>query len=147
MSRSQDVLQARTRVTRVQLSRSRGGWCSVEVGLSFPDGVEHEGTAGTHDTRPGLVRAGATAALEALQMGLGDASSVELRGAKTIRAFDAQLVIVSIRYRRGDLRSDLIGAVESPPGDLPRGGALAALDAVNRVLARDLSNADDPENS
>jgi len=130
--------QARVRLDDVEVSRSRDGWCTVEVRLFFPDGTRQVGESGTHDTKPGLIRAGAEATLDALSKGLKGQATPELRGAKGVRAFDAQLVIVSVRVRTDAGRTDLLGAVESPPRDLARGGALAALDALNRVLAKDL---------
>jgi hypothetical protein len=132
--------QARVRLDSVELTRGRDGTCTVRVALGFPDGALHEGEASTHDTRPGLIRAGADAALQALFQGIEQEIRIEFRGAKAIRAFDSHVVLVAIRVRADGRRTDLIGAVECPVGDLPRGGARALLDAVNRYLARDLSH-------
>ena len=61
---------------------------------------------------------------------------LELRGVRSLRAFDAVLVIVSLlaRPEAGDVPYRLIGSVAAPDEDLVRGTVMAVLDAVNRVM-------------
>lgn len=84
------------------------------------------------------MRAGARSALAALDALAGADVTLELRGAKSVRAFDEVVVIAAIRIRDPRGRKDLIGAVLAPEGDLVRGGVLAALDGANRYLAHRL---------
>jgi len=89
------------------------------------------GQATTHRTDHGLARAGALATLRALDAeGSERSRSLELRGTKTVRAFDSQVIIVAVRARYDGRRRDFIGAVEVPDEDLVRGAVLATLDAV-----------------
>jgi hypothetical protein len=61
---------------------------------------------------------------------------LELRGVRSLRAFDAVLVIVSLiaRPEAGDVPYRLIGSVAAPDEDLVRGTVMAVLDALNRVM-------------
>lgn len=61
---------------------------------------------------------------------------LELRGVRSLRAFDAVLVIVALlaRPEPGEVPYRLIGSVAAPDEDLIRGTVMAVLDAVNRVM-------------
>ena len=56
----------------------------------------------------------------------------ELLGVKAVRAFDATVVIVSVACHNG-VAVRLVGSCLRET-DLPRGAALAVLNATNRVL-------------
>ncbi|HSR15387.1 MAG TPA: hypothetical protein VLL51_06520 [Gemmatimonadales bacterium] len=82
----------------------------------------------------GELRCAVQACLQALAQGVPDAA-FEILGVKSIRAFDANVVIVSLATRGlpGDPR--LVGSYLAGE-NLPRGAALATLNAVNRVITR-----------
>ena len=62
---------------------------------------------------------------------------VRLAGVKMVRAFDAEMVVVSL-YRPDDEPHNLVGAVVS--GDDPRrAAATAVLNALNRLLGNYLA--------
>ncbi len=129
---------ARARLDSVEVKRARDGTCRVEVKLTDPSGTPQVGETRCHDTPPALTRAGVQATIQALES-LGDARiKLKLTGVKSLRAFDSRVVIVAIRARVDQRRENLLGAVEAPSGDLCRGGVIATLNAVNRLLAREL---------
>lgn len=115
---------------------------------SFPDGrvrvgvaLEWEGTLYTGEapgteTLEGETRAAALATLQASQQATRGTLSLELMGVKAIRAFDAWVVIVSVRGRSPDQEYSLIGSAACPEGQTTRGAALAVLDAINRILEK-----------
>lgn len=78
------------------------------------------------------LRMAATATLEAVRRAVPDTRNVRLVGMKTVRAFDAELVLAGLRspWNGGQ---HLIGAVPAH-GDPDRAAAAAVLDALNRVL-------------
>lgn len=139
---------ARARLDAVEIKRARDGTCRVEVKLTGPEGLQVEGTIRCHDTPPALTRAGAQATIRALTSldPLDDSRiRLSLTGVKSLRAFDARVVIVAVRARMGERREDLLGAVEAPSGDLCRGGVIATLNAVNRLLSKEMSPAGSDE--
>lgn len=115
---------------------------------SFPDGrvrarvaLEWAGTlyageARGTQTREGQTRAAALATLEAAERATRGTLSLELMGVKATRAFDAWVVIVSVRGRSEEGAYSLIGCNACPEGQTTRGAALAVLDALNRILAK-----------
>jgi len=82
----------------------------------------------------GELRCAAQACLQALAQGVPEAA-FEILGVKSIRAFDANVVIVSLAARGITGGPRLVGSYLA--GDnLARGAALATLNAVNRVITR-----------
>jgi hypothetical protein len=79
----------------------------------------------------------AEAALRALEEFAEGSLSFELIGVKHIRAFDSNLVIVSIGIR-GSAGTRLVGCYLADE-DMPRGAALAVLNATNRLLGNYLA--------
>jgi hypothetical protein len=57
----------------------------------------------------------------------------EVLGVKAVRAFDATVVIVSLSARTETSVSRLVGSYLAET-DLPKGAALAVLNATNRML-------------
>ena len=76
-------------------------------------------------------------ALRALEEFAEGGLSFELIGVKHIRAFDSNLVIVSIGVR-GSAGTRLVGCYLADE-EMPRGAALAVLNATNRLLGNYLA--------
>ena len=81
----------------------------------------------------GDLRLSADAALRALEQFSNHELHFELIGVKLVRAFDENLVIVSIAMRGDPNPTRLIGAYLAAD-DVNRGAAVAVLNATNRVL-------------
>jgi hypothetical protein len=75
----------------------------------------------------------AEAALNALMTFAKGAIQFELLGIKQMRAFDENLIIVSIAMRQDGKLTRLVGCY-LVDADTRRGAALAVLNATNRVL-------------
>lgn len=99
-------------------------------------GREIEGEAEGVATREGEMRMGAQASLATLQQVAGDVVEAEIMGVKAVRAFDAWVVIASVRARAQGRDYRLIGAKACEKEDLDRGAAIAVLDALNRLLEK-----------
>jgi hypothetical protein len=119
----------------------------VQVTLGQTGDRSFHGTAEGMNLAEGRMRAGAEATIQALCEFLKDRMEFEFRGARTVRTFDAYVVIVAVRSRQigaegtvpGDRGGkskelDLIGCVAIPDRDLARGAALAVMNATNRLL-------------
>ena len=122
----------RLRFTDFRFRRSSDGRCSAEVELEWVEGQKVRGSAAGQSSPTVDLRVAAEAALRAIEIFGEGAMGFELIGVKAIRAFDANVVIVSIANRReGPAR--LLGSclVEDDP---VRGAVLAVLSATNRVL-------------
>jgi hypothetical protein len=78
------------------------------------------------------LRTSVSAAITALEELTGSSLNIRLAGVKQIRAFDAELMVVSL-YRPGMPSQKLVGTVLMGP-DHHRAAALALLNALNRVL-------------
>jgi hypothetical protein len=119
--------------------------------MEWPGGTRIRGLGRGTATREGMLIAGADAALEALTRITGDSLTLEYRGAKVVRAFDALVIIVALRAHAPERRYDLIGACTAPEDDVVRGVVLGVLDATNRILglyAEDAEEkADEPRTS
>ena len=103
-------------------------------------GEEHQGEATELDAGSGRVRAAAAAALRAAIAATRDTVRLELEGAAAVRAFERDYVLVSALAGAPSLGRrplTLVGA-HLAEGDPATGAALAALKAVNRVVARRL---------
>jgi hypothetical protein len=79
------------------------------------------------------LRVAADAALRAIETFSDNSLEFELVGVKSVRAFDATVVIVSVNVRKGDGPRKLLGACLAED-DPVRGAAVAVLNATNRVL-------------
>jgi hypothetical protein len=109
------------------------GRTRVSVVLEWRD-QRHPGEATGVETREGAVRTAAQAALRAASAATGGRFEAELVGIKAVRAFDAWIVITSLRARTPGQNYRLLGSSEAPGDDTARGAVLSILDAVNRVL-------------
>ncbi len=127
---------ARLRFTHFAFHRTQAGQCTAEVALMTPDGRTHRGSASGQSTPLGDYRVAGDAALHALQSAVGSGIALELQGVKPVRAFDANVVIVSVTARRADEAAPhrLVGCHLSDEGDPIRSTVIAILGATNRLL-------------
>jgi len=99
-----------------------------------------ESVTGEAEGEKGLnieLRTAALAALDALDRVAGRSLEVRLAGVKQVRAFDAELMVVSL-YRTQPEFQKFLGVVLVGPESL-RASALAVLHALNRVLGNFLA--------
>jgi hypothetical protein len=118
-------------------TRSPAGRCVVQVELEY-DGKRFVGKTEGQSSPIGDLRLGAEAAMQAVEAFAQGGLGLELMGVKLVRAFDANVVIVSCTQRtaRG---TRLVGCYLADR-DAVRGSALAVLNATNRVLGNYLSS-------
>lgn len=122
----------RLRLVEVQTERDASSGVAVTVELAW-EGEVHAGSARGVGSSTVEIRLGAEATLEALCLCAEDAEFARLVGVKTVHAFDAQVILVSVRCREAPGRN-LVGAVPVEGRDTTRTAAAAVLDAVNRVV-------------
>lgn len=113
-------------------TRSPSGLCSAEVILDW-DSTRHVGRAIGQSSLLGDFRVAAEAALRALEDFTKGAVHFELVGVKHVRAFDSNLMIVSVGLREGSYTTRLVGCYLAD-NDTCRGAATAVLHATNRVV-------------
>jgi hypothetical protein len=122
----------RLRFTDFRFQRTTDGRCTAEVELEWLDGVKVCGTASGQSSATVDLRVAADAALRAIERFSDNVLQFELVGVKSIRAFDANVIIVSIA-NKGTGPARLLGSclVENDP---VRGAVVAVLSATNRML-------------
>jgi Trk K+ transport system NAD-binding subunit len=125
----------RLRFDDVSVEAFPNSHCEAKVSLTPPTGISVSRTVSGPNTLEGRLRAAAQATLDAASAATGTDVSLELSGAKAVKAFDASIVIVAIRATADGRRYRLTGCFASEPDEAARGAALAALDAINRVLS------------
>lgn len=123
----------RPRFTDFRFQRLPNGRCRATVTLGWRDRNPIEGTADGVTSPSGELRCAAEACINALAEGHAE-RRFELLGVKAIRAFDANVVIVSLGTQNGS-NQRLVGSVLASE-DVVRGAALAVLHATNRVITR-----------
>jgi len=123
----------RLRFTDFRFIRTPSGQCTAEAELEWVDGVRVVGKSGGQSSEMGDLRIGAEAALRALESFSGGALQFELIGVRLVRAFDANVVIVSVGVLRGEGPRKLLGCYLAE-NDPVRGSVVAVLNATNRVL-------------
>jgi hypothetical protein len=114
-------------------TRTPSGQCSVQVTLEWDDGM-YVGRASGQSSSLGDFRVAAEATLRALEDFAKQTMRFELLGVKHVRAFDSNLLIVSlsVRHETGEL-TRLVGCYLAET-DTRRGSAMAVLNATNRIL-------------
>jgi len=127
-----NVNRERLRFADFKFDRTPAGTCNVRVTLEY-DGVMYEGRASGQSGPLGDFRMAAEAMLHALEHFTTNSIRFELVGVKHLRAFDANLIIVSVIQHEGDKANRLVGCCLADE-DVKRGAALAVLNATNRVL-------------
>ncbi len=123
----------RLRFSEFKFSRTQAGQCAAEVQLEFAPGTRFTGKAEGQSSTMGDLRVAADAAIKALSVFSEGQLEFELIGVKTVRAFDANLIIVSVVLKDPVSPARLLGAYLAD-GDMARGAALAVLNATNRIL-------------
>jgi len=127
-------VRERPRFARFRLERLQNGQCRAEVVLTWEGRRRLKGVAQGIASPSGELRCAAQACLNALAQGAQDAA-FEVLGVKAVRAFDENVVVVSLAARGSDAGPRLVGSCLAGER-LARGAALAVLNATNRVLTR-----------
>ncbi len=122
----------RLKFSQFSFTRTPSGQCNSEVSLEW-DGEMFVGRALGQSSPLGDFRVAAEAALNALMTFAKGALQFELLGIKQMRAFDENLIIVSIAMRHDGKLTRLVGCY-LVDADTRRGAAIAVLNATNRVL-------------
>lgn len=124
-------IERRARFDRTERFEGADRQVRIRVVLEW-EGTAYYGDAVGEKGQPIELRTAAAAALDALEHMTGKTLAVRLVGVKQVRAFDAELTVVSL-YRVGNPSQKLLGAVLT--GDDPhRSAAIAVLNALNRTL-------------
>lgn len=126
--------RGRLRFTRFAFERTPTARCSAEVELEYQPGESVLGRAEGIASSLGDVRLAAEATLRAIDIFTSGTLQFELIGVKQMRAFDANVVIVSILHTDGDMQRRLLGCHLADDDPL-RGAVIATLQATNRLLA------------
>ena len=129
----EQLKRERLRLARVDATHTMTGHCAVEVELEWVGGERVIGRAEGQASTAGDLRIAALAAINALEKFAGGALAFELTGIKGIRAFDANIVIVSIAVRQGPGPQRLLGSYLAE-ADTIRASVVAVLNATNRIL-------------
>jgi len=127
-------MKERLRFVNFKLDRLPSGECRARVTLAWPEGEKFEGEARGLTSQAGELRCAAQATLHALAQAVRE-PNFELVGVKSVRAFDATVVIVSLGVPGGSEGPRVVGSYLTEL-DVPRGAALAVLNATNRLMAR-----------
>jgi hypothetical protein len=123
----------RLRFSSFSLDRTPSGNVTCRVTLEFGPGEQVTGLVTGQASPAGDTRLGAEAAIRALEIFTDRSITFELIGVKVVRAFDANVVITSLK-QHGDAGPDRLLGCYLAEGDMVRGAALSVLNATNRVL-------------
>lgn len=123
----------RLRFTNFSFTRTPSGQCSAEVELEWLEGVRVVGKATGPSSPVSDLRVAAEAAIKAIETFSEGALDLDLLGVKALRAFDANIVIVSVEVKRGDGPTRLLGS-HLAEKDPVRSSVVAVLNATNRIL-------------
>lgn len=132
LSRAQ-LKRERLRLHNFRFVRTPAGLCSAEVELEWVDGVRITGKADGQASPMGDLRVAAEATLRALETFSRGAVTFELAGIKSLRAFDANIIIVALGVRGSAGPARLLGAYLAEREPI-RGAVIAVLNATNRLL-------------
>jgi hypothetical protein len=133
-----DARRERLRFSEFSFTRTPAGVCVAEVELEWAPGTRFRGRSEGQSSPLGDLRIAAEAAMRALESFSKGELAFELIGVKMVRAFDANLIIVSISMRGTPMPTRLLGCYLAE-GDIARGAATAVLNATNRVLGNFIS--------
>ncbi len=124
----------RVRFVSAQIQSDEAGIVHSRVELEMRGGQLILGTARCAAPRAPDLRCVALATVEAVRRGaeIPD-NDIELLGVKSIQAFEATIVLVSLAVRVGGARRRLVGAYLEND-DLVKGAAISVLNAMNRYL-------------
>ncbi len=123
----------RFRFKEFALDRLPGSRCKARVVLAITDDEVWVGEGEGPPPQAGELRTAADACVIALSKAIQGVATLELLGVKAVKAFDNNVVIVSMAYSEGGAGQRLVGCflAETDPS---RGAALAVLNATNRIL-------------
>ena len=127
----------RLRFADFSFTRTPSGQCSAEVSLEW-DNQMYVGRSIGQSSPLGDFRVAAEASLRALEDFAKEAMHFELLGIKHVRAFDSNLLIVSVSLREDSQLTRLVGCYLAE-SDTRRGAAMAVLNATNRVLGNHIA--------
>ncbi len=127
----------RLRFAEFELQRLPNGRCRSRVLLTWQDTERFTGEAEGLTSQAGELRCAAQACVNALTQAVHDGVGFELLGVKAVRAFDANVVIVSLGLQGEGQGQRVVGSYLSD-SDAARGAALAVLNATNRILGNKL---------
>jgi hypothetical protein len=131
--RTTDGPRSRLRFTGFRFDRTPNARCTAQVELEWTPGEPIRGRADGIASPLGDLRVVAEAALRAIESFGRGTVTLELIGVKTLRAFDANVVMVSVLSRSADGERRLLGCHLSDD-DIMRSTVVATLQATNRVL-------------
>ena len=123
----------RLRFVDFHFTRTPAGQCTAEVELEWLEGSRVRGTASGQSSPMGDLRIAAEAALRALETFTEGGLQLELIGIKAMRAFDANIIIVSVGVLRGEGPRKLLGCYLAERDPI-RASVVAVLNATNRLL-------------
>lgn len=115
------------------LERLPSSRCRAHVELALSDDDLWVGDAEGLASPSGELRTAAEACVHALARAIDGQAQLELLGVKAVRAFDNNVVIVSMAYTENGRGQRLVGCYLAE-SDSARGAALAVLNATNRIL-------------
>jgi hypothetical protein len=127
-------LPDRLKFAEFVLDRLANGRCRARVVLTWQDLEEYSGDSEGLASQSGELRCAAEACVTALSKATKSELRFELLGVKSVRAFDANVVIVSLSLLSADQTQRLVGCFLTEDADPTRGAALAVLNATNRIL-------------
>jgi hypothetical protein len=124
----------RLRFTNFVFHRAPSGTCRSEVELEWMEGERVTGKAEGVTSTLGDLRVAADASLRAIEQFSDGTLRFELVGVKTMRAFDANIVIVSVLATHGGGPQQRLLGCHLAEDDPLRSAVVAVLHATNRVL-------------
>src|SRR5438270_4797514 len=127
----------RLRFADFSFTRTPSGQCSAEVSLEWDSNI-YLGRSLGQSSPLGDFRVAAEAALHALEDFAKGAMHFELLGIKHVRAFDSNLLIVSVSLPEDSQMTRVVGCYLAET-DTRRGAAMAVLNATNRVLGNHIA--------
>jgi hypothetical protein len=131
-------LPDRLRFKDFVLERLPSGRCRAKVVLTWLDDTEFTAESEGLTSQAGELRCAAQACLTALEKAVKRELTFELLGVKAVRAFDSNVIIVSLSSPATGEQQRLVGCYLTE-GDPARGAAVAVLNATNRLLGNRLS--------
>ena len=130
--------RGRLRFTGYTFIRTPTGQCTAEVELTWTDGRTMTGRASGQSSPLGDYRIAADAALHAIEGFVAGLVRFEIIGVKAIKAFDANVVIVSIHSHRDGAVATLLGCYLAETDPI-KAAAYAVLNATNRMIGNAVS--------
>ena len=132
-ARPSPTRQKRLRFSEFATSRTPAGNVTCRVTLEL-GAKKVAGEATGVASSAGDTRLGAQAAIAAIETFTNRALTFELNGVRVVRAFDTNVVIVSVVHHIEGRRERLLGCYLAE-SDIVRGAALAVLNATNRLVS------------